>query len=594
MRLGAHMRGLLRFAGALVWGGAACLPAWGQAAVAPPDPQAVLGAARKIVHRLAVQEAKAEDNVKAACDKAGVADKELLDSTSQVAAEVKTLAQRATTAQASCDDEKEDRRLLALRSADARTLLRTLALDLPDCSLVAKSCTAVRLGKQILELAKDGTGTLNSILLAASSAQKRVGDQKAAVAEAYTLGDKAAAAALAASAPPASSVEAAETAFGLAAASRRAVSGAQLASNQLVDLALQLKKPCDSEDIKACEDKKKKLQPRAHLAEKTLALSLEDSKMRYENARLASFYVEAGVKFEGPEIERAVRFLRALDDNPDAKSLVGKDSYKITAGKGGAGLAIKINNEKLWSDWFGQTSMTISTPAAKQGNSALYQMADGLSDASQLELARTLFRGESLKSNDNSWALHQSGVSLTVAHRRMDYYELAALDKAVTRTLVPWSLSVFSAWSPLSNVKEEGEPGARANSHYVKLSLQRAPKAADPNITCPVVAPDGSFKPQNVVVCTQGSIGAPKLESSRLFQYEYRYKADKGADFSVSLKHNDVSHITNVDVPIYLLKATDDAKSPIHAGVNFGWSSKGGASFGIFLGAPLSLYMFDR
>jgi hypothetical protein len=329
-----------------------------------------------------------------------------------------------------------------------------------------------------------------------------------------------------------------------------------------------------------------------------LALKLADSKLSHERVKLAAIEVAADVKFDGAARERAVLFLRALDETPNARDLMSKDSYTVSAGAGGAGLAIKVNNQKFGGTWFRGSSLTISTPAVDKGNSALFTSADGFTNASKLEFANTFFVPRGLNSGKGKlpW-LHQSGVSVTVGHQRLTYVEKASLATEQKHTLVPWAVSVFSALMPLSSLQPEAKPGIRPDAYFAKLSWQRQVEQGDESITCPVAVNDGQLNVQNVVTCSTGPFGKPRLVGAWQAQLEYRVKNKDLPDFSLVLKHNvrpnGSKAVTNLDIPVYLLKTSSD-ESPIHAGVNLGWSSKGGSRFGIFLGAPLSLYKFDR
>jgi len=632
-RQGAFMRGLARLTGAMVLSAALGSPVSGQtAAPPPPDPQVVLNAAGAMVQRLAELAAKAAENLATCEDELGAADKKLLDAVGKSSAEVMgALALAATLTQQRCVGAKVNKTRVADAHRDARKLLRMLALELPNCNKLLENCTAKHIGHQVLALSKQAGGPVQSVggllaaaemgsspaatklaeaavaarplevgklVEAAAQAQGKVTDLKGKVADAYVVGDAAAALALAASAPLGDAAKRALNSFDDAMASRDAIGDAQRASNRLVRSTMQLRQPCGNKASADCDTLRDELSREAQSAQATLDLKLIESQERYKSAKQAAIEVQANVTFKDPEeVQRAIRFLRALNDNPDAQDLVGKDSYKVTAGKGGAGLAIKIVNQKLGVDWFRGSSLTLSTPAAEAGNSSLYKSADGFSNASKLELAQSFFRGSGLRSgNDRLSFLHQSGLSLSVGHQRLSYVETGKLEQESTRTLVPWGLSVFSAVSPLSSL--DHQDGSRPNAWYGKLSWQRQVEAGDTTITCPVAVNDGNLKVRNTVNCSTGPFGAPKLVSAWQYQLEYRVKNKDGPDFSLALKHNVKTNgskaVTNIDVPIYLLKTSDDAKSPIHAGLNLGWSSKGGTSFGIFLGAPLSLYAFDR
>ena len=122
------------------------------------------------------------------------------------------------------------------------------------------------------------------------------------------------------------------------------------------------------------------------------------------------------------------------------------------------------------------------------------------------------------------------------------------------------------------------------------LDAQRVHEDGPAAIRCPV---DPTAAPA-LATCTNGPLGIPTRAYSRVFGLELRSIFDKfGVGFKATHSRED-SKLT-LDLPIYLVRDKDDAKTPLTGGVNFSWTKDGaGLKVGVFISAPLSLSKPDR
>lgn len=425
-----------------------------------------------------------------------------------------------------------------------------------------------------------------SLSARAAGARGQVSARRGELDDAYAIADKAAQLALqqadAGNAEAPRLAAEARAAFDDAFEARRAARAAQYASNDMVRSALDALR-CKQADADCRTAEQQALEAEARLTDR-----LAQSKDAYEKAKLATYGIDAATRYTDPvERANAVTLLRTLDAYPDARSLFGPESYRLAASTAGSRASIKIGLDRLFGAGQAQTSLILSTPAAKQGRSSLIDSVDGLASAATLELGHTFVKGIGLK-DDVFSGFRALGVSATVGQDRREYRELQDLSGVTelsklpdlrSRNTVPWALSVYGSLAAADGTF----------LHLFKASAQRSYKDQDETIACPVPIPgdDARFS------CVSARFGAPKAETARVFSYEARWKWKDGA-LSAKVSYNDKRHVTELEVPIYLIRSADDKKGgSFNGGINLGWSSKTGGQVGLFVDAPFSMFGLD-
>lgn len=183
--------------------------------------------------------------------------------------------------------------------------------------------------------------------------------------------------------------------------------------------------------------------------------------------------------------------------------------------------------------------------------------------------------------------LYSAGAGLRFGYDKRSYYrDGPTLPKASTDIRVsPWDLTGAVVLR---------DPGTH-NAHVLRLSWQRSCEDGPSKNRCPIDA-TGDF---GFADCVTGKFGAPKARNAGVLSYQYRYQTDAFA-VSPTLTTNTRSRVTEVGLPLYLVRNADDDKRPFYAGIRADWTSKCKASitgttrntwfFGVFVGTSFSLF----
>lgn len=543
-------------------------PAPGSTAAA----QQSLPSIRSKVRALIAQQRLDRESEAEACANADAQDVRLAESEETSGPQLKQLVDMARLHRQRCKDAGD--KLSATRKG-----LEAVQAELREVALAATGAVAV--------VAAAPASAAQSLAVRAAAAQGKVDAQRTEVVDAYPLADKAARQALLQAEVGASQAAAlagqAQDVMRNARRSRSAAQSAQSASNDMVRAALDVVKCKQADtDCQAAE-------LRALAAEARLKQQLDNASDAYTKAKLGAYGIDASARYPGMPAEQAtmVTMLRTLDAYPDARSLFGPESYRLSASTAGSRASIKIGLDRLFGAGQAQTSLILSTPAAKQGRSSLIDSVDGLASAATLELGHTFVKGIGLK-DDVFSGFRALGVSATVGQDRREYRELQDLSGVTelsklpdlrSRNTVPWGLSVYGSLAAADGTF----------LHLFKASAQRSYKDQDESIACPVPIPGDGAR----FNCVSARFGAPRAETARVFSYEARWKWKDGA-LSARISHNDKRHVTELEVPIYLIRSADDKKGgSFNGGINLGWSSKTGGQVGLFVDAPFSMFGLD-
>jgi hypothetical protein len=355
---------------------------------------------------------------------------------------------------------------------------------------------------------------------------------------------------------------------------RASLGKAQSQANALVDAALRLK---------ACGATGSTCDLPGHLDSAIRPLKGMTDLLRAahsENYSLREITLQLRVdpKWVGVDAERALRFERLLRDFPDAKALVGADSYAISASTKGSTASLRLSR----GDFIGgaRQSLVISTPLGDKKQVSLYDRADGLAGTAQATLATEF--------GNVKWpgaVLTLFGAGFTFGREERTYLVDGAAPREEKVSVHPLAFKLTSASYSLG----EGH----RNTHVFALEWQRTHEDGDKAIRCPVPGAGATF-----LDCLQGTVGAPKRTESGLISYQYRKIWERYAA-APQISFNTRSRVVDLDVPLYLVRSADDKERPFNAGVSLGWASKGKTAVtdrtssqfrvGVFIGAPFSL-----
>ena len=519
-------------------------------------------------------------------------------------AELGAAAQAAMSTQERCTRVADLSKSLDKQYRSAIELLRLAAADTNDCAARPTTCRAGELSASMNKLLGMGMGpglglgNTPAALAAAGPAPdvaqvaKRLEKAQAEVTAAQTAARQALAKADVAIAQAAGSprgtdderksaavvATSARKSLEAALASNRAAVAARQPANRLSILGMELQECADPNT--AC--------PKRLETERTAALTIDEldrqllvAKMNDETARARALTVEAsGLSANAAEQQAIVRFLRAVEANPDAKSLLGGDAAKLSAGKAGKSASIKLVLEN--SSWAAArgTAFTLTTPA-EDGDTRIFS-TDGLANATTLRIAQTRRPNAPKWFGDTAWTFQWGGAG-SIGYERRKFIDPDTGTKLTTENLRPFALTAFASWAGVGE-----KAGDRANVHLLSLTAQRSINAGSPTIICPLPASSVSPVPKTLE-CKSGLFAAPTLEYSREFAYEYRLHT-QAIDMSLRAAYNDVTKLKELNVPIYFIRSDGDkGPNPFTAGVNLRWTSADKGSLGVFVGAPLNL-----
>lgn len=586
-----------------------CAWALGSMAQAPapaaPDIAQLLSDTAKTAEKAAELAKKRETDEAATCKRADEQDQKLRVAAAKVPSQDASSAAQSldqvVMAQAAADAAARERRACAAAAAataaaklvdrDAQLLLRRMALLAPGCSLdLQRTCAARLLVTDLQDLrsriaaAESQTPApidTKSVTERAGIAQAKVAELKAEQDGAFKHGDTAASAALKwlvanTSAPLEERRRVAQAAAESLRASievNRTGREAQRVANDLVRAALDLAL-CEPGAILCAGGRyRADLEAVAAEADTRLTALVEDGTKAAKTAKEKRW--ESEVRGLSPDArDRAIRFLRLLDENDDAKALAGTDAARITASTAGSQATLRLNFDTP-SDWSrNRYNLAFSAPLSESESrsSVFARSADKLETRPHVRFTwNRLFQP-----SDTSWVFAAWGLTAAAGRDEVSYVDPDDLSKSKTQRSSPTSLGLTLLLSPA----KEGQ------MHDLRIERQRAVDDAPSKITCPVPAA-GSTAP---TTCLQGRVGVPTQSWSTVSSYEYR-RQRSGLDFAVKLTYDREQRLADVVVPFYLFKSGDeDDKGKRNAGISIAWGNKDrGTTIAVFVGAPFAL-----
>jgi hypothetical protein len=511
--------------------------------------------------------------------------------------EIERLGRAMVARDQSCVAAKQQSKRTDDLREDVGRLMGRMTADFGNCSLSrpdAAPCAAVGLTDELkaaaarhalltapAELATD------SLLKAAEGAQAKVAKLKSETAAAFSIGDEGASLALQRAQLPApagadapTAAQAAAVKAGLLARTasveaERAKSAAQVASNELVDVALQLAR-CNKADSRCAPGQDvRSLETRASAASARLDAALALGEASFKNARLARWTVQTS-DLVASEQDRAVRFLSLIEDNADAKALFGQDAAFLSASTAGSEATLRISLSGRQSTSVNRFNLSFSAPLnTSDKRTNLWQReADGLSGRPSVRLSWNRF----FLPSGSPWAFSALGLTAATARGSLNYVDSADPSALKSFRTSPASAGLQLVASPL-------EKGAL---HTLRIERERSYDAASASgITCPATPAAGA----TVLNCLTGSVGLPMRKWATVSTYDYRQQGTRSFDLGVSVSHNAARDLTDVFIPVYFIQSGDkDATGKRNAGISLGWGNKGrGTTIGVFIGSPFSL-----
>jgi hypothetical protein len=437
----------------------------------------------------------------------------------------------------------------------------------------------------------------------AAKAQDRVDSARAAFADPYESGDAASAAVLKANGLDAEQrrilVEQAQAARASARKVRDSVKAAQYSANELVKSALLLKE-CDP--TPGCANGT--LQVKTSEVARRLDGQLREAKTAFEAAKQAGLLAEVGVTYPGADAAKqranAIAFAKLLDTFPDARSALGEASSFALSAIGSSKVAsIKLGGARNLPYGWRQTSFTLSAPLDSSESAQLYTRGTGFDNAASLS-ASTYWvlggsRGEMFAGETYLTAAGVKGsAGLGGKHKyRGDDLKKREAERMLREGSVGGYVTLFR--QDRDNFgNAEGEPWV----HVLSVDARRKAKLGDKSTRCPAPAVGASAS----LDCVTDYFTAPKFEYSRQFSYEYRMQREKWA-FAPKVQYEDVSHLTTVRAPLYLIRSGDPkADKAFNAGIELVWTrgrDEAGKrttdrALGLFVGVPFSLGEVNR
>lgn len=541
-------------------------PAPTTAAISEEDKQNA-AANKAVAAEKALSEIKATHDL--ACKDADVADARLAAEFKNLNATTRTLrARQAQALRDLCDDEKTA--LVgaekSLRAAQSELRKMLLAFD------VTKAGAA-------------GTGNLVDLVKAGREAQAEVEKQKAAARKLFELIDEATAAAMALKSKDDQPLV--NEAKGLQAKANDAVKAARKAqskANEMVEAALVIKH-CQLDKTKDCAQAAATAYAEGNAARAQMDEQINIAKSNVEKVTNAAAQIIIAKEYDDPaDRANALAFRKLLEKYPLAGAPFTKDGVTLLASAKEKKATLVVSGASLLSHDWRRWALRISSPLGDDGEgqpiryarSGVNQPSFGLSYdwgggkfLGKKSLLRSFSLGANVSYTDETYRSADLGADLT--------------DKA-TKTRY-WPTNVY-----LAGVVHDT---TTSNAHLLRLAYQRQYEAKTKTIRCPAGG-TGSL----AVNCVSASFGAPSLSEEGVVTYEYRYKGSDFA-FSPSVTHNWVNRVTEVGMPIYLVKSADDDKRPLTGGLRIDWRSKpknaaptdkNEWSIGVFVGAAFSLF----
>ena len=522
----------------------------------------------------------AESESKKACEEATAADGQLLKEGLSPSNLTRALARDAQTKRGWCEHWKQVANQAKARAEAARLQLQEVAASAPaaPASASASAPTTARPGPWQLPARVD----LETIVAQAMEAQERVGKERKAAAGVYDTVDKATKAALAltqATDTPrlGDSLEMQANAK----AAKTAGHDAQVAATQLLEYALRIH-TCLIAGALDCGAVHADNYHLARASRDRMNDNLSKSKRLREHLDAAAASIEVALAWPDPTQRiKALQFAKLIEKYPDASAPFAQNAFTLLASDKDKSAVVKMGWDRLYAGGWRNVSLSFTAPLGDR----VFSYVDGMTGLPKVGLGYQ--RASVSKALKDRELLYTTGAALQFGYDKRSYYKDGpAFPKGSTDIRVsPWDLSgAVVLHDPSTN-----------NAHVLRMSWQHTFEDGPSKNRCPVdTTGDAGF-----VDCITGKFGAPKARNAGLLRYQYRYQTDAFA-VSPTLSYNTRSRVTEVGLPLYLVRDADDDKRPFNAGIRADWTSKGKAaitgttkntwSFGVFVGTSFSLF----
>ena len=540
--------------------------------------QRTLDDARQDVVASEIQLSKAASEVKKACDEADVADAQLLREGLSPSTLTQTLAKAAEAKRALCDQWKQTLDEAQALAAAARRRLRSAAAAAPS-GVADPPATAPRpAGHSRVPSRID----LEAIVTQALDAQERVGKERAATQNVYDTVDRATKAALKLTeAKDGRWVKRSKEMQAEATAARAAASQAQGSAIKFVEHALTIHR-CLISSTADCGAMHLTAYESARAERDTMNEELQLSKSKRESlAESVSTIEVAGVWKDDGQRAKALQFAKLIEKYPDANAPFAQNAFTLLASNKDKSAAIKLGWDRLYPGGWRQVSLSFSAPFGDR----VLSYADGLTGLPKVGIGYQL--ASVSKAFDSDSLLYSAAAGLKFGYDKRSYYEDSpTFPKAPTDVRVsPWELSGAVVL----------HDAGTSNAHVLRAAWQRTFEDGPTKNRCPA----GSAADVRFVDCITGNFGVPKAQQAGLVVYQYRYQTESFA-ISPTVSYNTRSEVTEIGLPLYLVRSADDDKRPFNAGIRADWISKGKESitgstkntwsFGVFVGTAFSLF----
>jgi hypothetical protein len=423
--------------------------------------------------------------------------------------------------------------------------------------------------------------SVQAALLDAAGAQARVAKAKAEAEGAYAVGDKAASVGLEAAAqasPIAAGHEVSrarardlaaqgERAREAAMRSERLKGQAQREANLLVEQALELAQcraggPCEE----GVDTTLAKVQAASKRLENSVGSITEDflaaKKLRW---------AQDTHDLSGDRLVRALRYLQLMDDNPDAKALVGEDAAFFSASNKGTEAVIRLSLKRTGIGFLRRSNLAFSAPLSDGEATLLERRADRMSARPNVR-----FTSNAVAVPTSGYLVASYGLTASAGRQTLSYVDPAKLGELSKLATKPVSLGLAGTliWDERS-------------AHSISVERQRTWDEGDATITCPLPASGASS-----VSCLSGQLGLPRQTLGTVSKYGYRRKVTlfgAPSGFAMNLEYDAATRLFDVSLPVYLIQNADKP-GELNAGIRLGWGNKSrGNNIGIFVSTPFSL-----
>lgn len=361
---------------------------------------------------------------------------------------------------------------------------------------------------------------------------------------------------------------------------------AQPLSNEWTSSALQLA-GCVLND---CEQRAA-LVERTRQAGEAMTDRIDKSKKELAAAKLLSYRIKTADVGSETEQAAAIGFLAFIDRNPNAGWKFGGESATLSAGADGATAAIRVSLQRIVNTWARDTTLTLSSPVAKGGDStALLSSSGGYRpEETSLRLESTAWRALGNHAGDLV-RFAQIGLFGQVSRLRFTLGNPAAVGDPShePRTALALGGSAFLA--------AEGVPAAHRFGFSIERGYDAGPKstrcqAAPDPINDPVTGnPTGAN--QVFLRCATAFFNPIDVAWARKLEYRYRREWQRLA-IAPAITYEHTTRTKTYELPLYLVRGEGDNADKFTAGVAYRHISVPGEAadkrWEIFVSSPLSM-----